>query len=142
MLEGKLSAIQWAGLGPLAPNTLLMGWPWWWRSDPGELYICTYAHIGVTRVLTYAHTHIYGCLDAHIYSVPLRRTRCSWGGRGGGEVIRVSYIYIWVYMYAMYVYMRMHVYVCVCTHVHICTYVYIGVTRVFTFANPPIDMYT
>ena len=34
LLEGKLTAIQWAGLGPLTPNTLLMGWPWWWRSDP------------------------------------------------------------------------------------------------------------
>mmetsp|Transcript_28729 Transcript_28729/g.88042 ORF Transcript_28729/g.88042 Transcript_28729/m.88042 type:complete len:684 (-) Transcript_28729:1097-3148(-) len=38
LLEGKLTAIQWAGLGPLTPNTLLMGWPWWWRSDP-EKYV-------------------------------------------------------------------------------------------------------
>ena len=33
-LEGKLYAMQCAGLGPLSPNTIVMGWPWWWRSDP------------------------------------------------------------------------------------------------------------
>jgi len=38
LLEGKLGAIQWAGLGPLVPNTLLMGWPWWWRDEP-EKYV-------------------------------------------------------------------------------------------------------
>ena len=26
--------MQCAGLGPLTPNTVLMGWPWWWRRDP------------------------------------------------------------------------------------------------------------
>ena len=32
--EGKAYAIQCAGLGPLTPNTVLMGWPWWWKSNP------------------------------------------------------------------------------------------------------------
>ena len=31
--EGKAYAIQCAGLGPLTPNTVLMGWPWWWRTN-------------------------------------------------------------------------------------------------------------
>ena len=34
--EGKAYAIQCAGLGPLTPNTVLMGWPWWWKSDPAK----------------------------------------------------------------------------------------------------------
>ena len=32
--DGKRNAIQCAGLGPLTPNTILMGWPWWWQKDP------------------------------------------------------------------------------------------------------------
>ena len=32
--EGKSHAIQCAGLGPLTPNTVLVGWPWWWRAQP------------------------------------------------------------------------------------------------------------
>ena len=32
--DGKRNAIQCAGLGPLTPNTILMGWPWWWRANP------------------------------------------------------------------------------------------------------------
>ena len=32
--EGKAYAIQCAGLGPLTPNTVLMGWPWWWSPTP------------------------------------------------------------------------------------------------------------
>ena len=34
--EGKAYAIQCAGLGPLTPNTVLMGWPWWWKSNPDK----------------------------------------------------------------------------------------------------------
>ena len=30
--DGKRNAIQCAGLGPLTPNTILMGWPWWWNA--------------------------------------------------------------------------------------------------------------
>ena len=36
--EGKAYAIQCAGLGPLTPNTVMMGWPWWWKSQP-EKYV-------------------------------------------------------------------------------------------------------
>jgi len=32
-IDAKAYAIQCAGLGPLAPNTVLMGWPWWWRRE-------------------------------------------------------------------------------------------------------------
>ena len=32
--DGKRNAIQCAGLGPLTPNTILMGWPWWWSANP------------------------------------------------------------------------------------------------------------
>ena len=32
--EGRSHAIQCAGLGPLSPNTILMGWPWWWKAKP------------------------------------------------------------------------------------------------------------
>jgi len=32
--EGKAYAMQCAGLGPLTPNTVVMGWPWWWQSNP------------------------------------------------------------------------------------------------------------
>ena len=32
--EGRSHAIQCAGLGPLTPNTILMGWPWWWKAKP------------------------------------------------------------------------------------------------------------
>jgi len=31
--EGKAYAIQCAGLGTLTPNTVLMGWPWWWKTN-------------------------------------------------------------------------------------------------------------
>ena len=34
--EGKAYAIQCAGLGPLTPNTVLMGWPWWWKVNPDK----------------------------------------------------------------------------------------------------------
>ena len=39
--EGKAYAIQCAGLGPLTPNTVLMGWPWWWKSNPERCAACT-----------------------------------------------------------------------------------------------------
>ena len=32
----RATAIQCAGLGPLTPNTVMMGWPWWWRSNPAK----------------------------------------------------------------------------------------------------------